>query len=113
MRGLHGPHTFFQPVDQGKIVSGPTKECLAKMNVRLNKTGYYNAATRVDNNIRTLIRGSQLSDSAMDDQEISPDDPVRGVDRNQHTVFYENRRHKPQRGTKSTGANKHKNARRA
>ena len=54
MCSLHGPYTLPQPIDQREIVSSAAKECLAKMNVSLNKARNDGAISGIDYGIGSV-----------------------------------------------------------
>jgi hypothetical protein len=97
VRRFHGPHAFFEPIDQRQIISSAAKERLTKMNVRLHKTGNDGAPFGVDHDVSTLRSITKLGDAGSGNEEVATNDPVRRIHRDERAVFNEDRRHRPQR----------------
>src|SRR5689334_24517799 len=76
------------------------------MNVSLNESGNDGAVARVNNNIGTLIRIAKRHDAPMRDQQVTTNDPVRRIDSNQRSVFYEDRRHRLNEHKRTPGEHK-------
>ena len=89
VRGLHGPDTLPQPINQREIISSAAKDRLAKMNVRLHKTGNHDTAAGIDHDVRGLSAAADFGDASVIDEEVGTLDGVVLVHRHECSVFDE------------------------
>ena len=89
MCSLHGPYTLPQPIDQREIVSSAAKECLAKMNVSLNKARNDGAISGIDYGIGSVTCTTKLGDASIGYENVAPHDGIARVHRHHCAVFYE------------------------
>src|SRR6185295_8200791 len=90
MSGFHRPDAFLEPVKQRQIVGRATEEGLTKMYVRLNETGKDRAASCVDHDVSTHAGLAKTSDASVANQQITANDGVALVHRQECSAFYEN-----------------------
>jgi hypothetical protein len=65
---LHGPYTLPQPVNEGEVIGGAAKNCLAEMNVSLYEAGDNRAIRGVDHCSGTLAFAANVFDTSSGDK---------------------------------------------
>jgi hypothetical protein len=89
MRRFHGPNALFQPIDEREIVSSTAKDCLAEMNVCLDKAGDYCAAFSVNHCFGCLATVANRGNAFAINEQVTRYEGVRGIHRDERAVLNE------------------------
>ena len=76
VRRLHGPDALLQPIDEGEIVSGAAKDCLAEMDVRLYKARDDGAVSGIDRSVGCLSCAANIRDASVSNENVAAHDGV-------------------------------------
>jgi hypothetical protein len=89
MRGLHWPDAMLQPINQRQVIGPTSEQRLAKMYMRLHKSGQDSTTARVNDRFSIGHRRTHTYNESVANQEIAVNDRVTLIHRHERAVFYE------------------------